>query len=429
MAEWRRVGRLLTIAAALPTLAAGCGGTDSTLVRPSSVSGLPGGFSLELNRNAQAFVQDQVWTEGRTQYAVWVNASGSAAVGKRTLPRGGWSTYDLGRLRGNPLALPTRLDEHNVYAVAVDDRGYVHVAGNMHGDPIRWVRSLRPGDITRWTPRGMPAGEPTTTYPRFVRTRSGELLFFFRSGDSGDGDLALRRWYGRERRWGRTTTVIDGRSSGESPYPQHIATDRRRRVHVMYTWRARPDPATTGDLSYAVSPDAGRRWRTSTGAKLPVPITHARSEIILATKPGGPRLSNAGGLDIDSAGTPHAGILVGGRLHHVWREGRRWRIETAPTPRPPVTRPAVFAGSAGDIFLLTTSPQRRGQSTVWAVGVAGDAGRSQRPVKLRDIGAAQSEVTYDTRGASLDGRLRLLLPGRQAPSGGEVVEYEPTAIR
>ena len=164
---------------------------------------------------------------------------------------------------GNPLALPTEPDEHNVYVVAVDGRGVVHVAGNMHNVPVRWVRSRRPGSITQWTAEGRPRrrlGDLSA-----VRAGpGGRLLFFYRSGASGEGDLMLRRWDPAARAWSRPTTVIDGRSAGESAYPQRIAVDRDGTLHLMYTWRATPMPrprATSATRARPTTDAAGRRAR------------------------------------------------------------------------------------------------------------------------------------------------------------------------
>ena len=93
-------------------------------------------------RNGRAFIQDNLWTANGRQYAVWVGHDGTPYAGWRRVGGGEWHTDDLSRLDGDPLATPTAEDNHTVYALGVDAEGEVHVAGNMHNDPLRYVRDL-----------------------------------------------------------------------------------------------------------------------------------------------------------------------------------------------------------------------------------------------------------------------------------------------
>ena len=97
---------------------------------------------------------------------------------------GGWHTEDLSRLDGDPLATPTAEDNHNVYALGVDAEGGVHVAGNMHNDPLRYVE---PPPATWKAGRRQAASRAgeRVTYPAFVALPDGTLLFFRREGSPG----------------------------------------------------------------------------------------------------------------------------------------------------------------------------------------------------------------------------------------------------
>ena len=71
-------------------------------------------------RNGQVFIQDNLWSAGRHQYAVWVGTGGTPYAGQAPPAGPRWKIVNLARLPGNPLAAPTADDEHNVYAVGVD---------------------------------------------------------------------------------------------------------------------------------------------------------------------------------------------------------------------------------------------------------------------------------------------------------------------
>jgi hypothetical protein len=374
-----------------------------TLVASAETSVLPGRADGRHRQNARVFTQDALWTDIRGEYAVWVNAAGDPIVGRRGRPDGRWSTFDLSRLRGNPLAAPTEPDEHNVYVIALDRDGYVHVAGNMHASPLRYVRSVRPGDITRWTTASMIGTEESAmTYPVFVRRRDGSLLFLYRQGGSGNGDVYLNAYAGG--RWTRVAKVIDGRASDESPYLFHVSVDDQDVLHLMFVWRRTGEESSNGDLSYARSPDGGTHWERANGRTVPVPITHARAEIVVNTARAGYRLSNAGGLETDSLGRPHAAMLVaaerGRRIWHVWHDGR-WRRRTVTLPEPAVTRPSVVVSRSNRVYVLVSS-----RTAVWLVDMTNGA-----DARVLANGRLDGwELPFDTQALYLHGTLRFLLP-------------------
>lgn len=384
------------------------------LFRTPHVAPLPHRIGLQ-GWNSAAFVNDNLWTEGGRQFAVWVDEQGSPVVGRRQTLEGPWETSDLGRMVGNPLGSPTPPDHHRVYVVAVDAAGYVHVAGNMHSDPLRYVRSEKPFAIDSWVRAEMVGSEEeSVTYPAFVRVPGGELLFFYRDGGAGHGDVVLNRLEAATGQWRRVGKLLDGRSSGESPYLQRIAVDRRRGVvHVVFLWRSGEDAGTNRDVSYLRSDDGGTTWRTSDGAPRALPVTHRTAEIVAPTTPRSPRLLNQGGLAVDPSGRPHAVFRVRGddpaAALHVWQEGDRWRAEALSGVDRLAGRPALTGDGVGPLRLLWT--ERTGDEV--DLRVAGlDGGRTTGAFSLGRLPVRQWEPTFDS--AAADGELRMLLPLRAA---------------
>jgi BNR repeat-containing family member len=404
--------------------------------RAPEIARLPGRIGLE-GWNSATFADDNVWTEEDRQFAVWVDDRGRPIVGRREGPEGTWRTFDLGALPGNPLGAPTAPDAHRVYVVAVDRAGYVHVAGNMHADPLRYVRSERPFDVDSWVRPGMVgADERSVTYPTFVRAPDGDLLFFYRDGTAGHGDVLLNRLDRSTGRWQRVGVLVEGRSSGESPYLQHVAVDRERgNVHVVFLWRAGNGADTNRDVSYLRSPDSGRTWQASDGSPRSLPVTHRTAEVVAPTTSRSPTLLNQGALAVDPSGQPHAVFLVrrGGsaKALHVWHDAGRWRAEPLVGLRRPAGRPALVGDGREPLLLLWAERRDDDELDLRAAGL--DGPRTIGSFSLSRLGVGRWEPTVDDA-AVASGRLRMLLPLRRAPGSrngadAAVVTWPLAALR
>lgn len=403
---------------------------------PAVISRLPEPLGLDTAWNATAFINDDLWTAGDAQYAVWAGPDGRPFTGRRQLPDGPWTAADLGAVPGNPLAVPTEPDAHNVYAIAVDAEGYVHVAGNMHADPLRYVRSSQPRSIDQWTTGAMVGSEEASvTYPAFVLAPDGALLFFYRDGSAGDGNTILNRLAPGTGAWERVATLIDGRSSGESAYLQHVAVDATGAIHLVFLWRAGEDPATNADVSYARSEDGGRTWLASDGSMLELPITHGAADVAVPTRPGSLQLVNQGGLTVDGSGRPHAVFRArspaqGEGVLHVWRDDTAWRRELLLTDRSVDGRPALVAGAEG-VGLLWAERTSRRSSTLWLTELVG--GRATDEVLLARLPVDGWEPTFDSVALARRGKLHVLLPverdGDGAAGGtGAVVTWDLASL-
>jgi len=357
-------------------------------------------------RNGQAFIQDNLWTEGDHQFAVMVDHKGNPIVARRSRTGGPWETALLGDLPGNPLAAPTADDEHNVYVIAVDGRGHVHVMGNMHNDPLRYVRSTSPMSIDAWEAAAIAGPARRVTYPQLVDV-AGSLLFFRREGESGDGAILLDVLDRGARDWRHAGVVLDGAPSGESPYLHEVAVGRDGAVHLLFTWRGSADRFTTNDVGHLVSRDAGRTWTDVDGRTIGTPVTHRDAPVVIDTPATGSGLLNQGGLAVDDLGHPHAAVVFdrqdGSRVvEHVWHDGRAWRravVEPALRGRPAV----AVAGSR-----------------VWFVGtrcrvlVARAVTGGTETVRLGAV-PSRWEVSLDA-GALRLGRVEALVPDGRMPA-------------
>jgi hypothetical protein len=403
-----------------------CGADARGDLVADSRSVLPGMASWTARRNGRAFVQDNLWSHGGDQYAIWIAPGGRPIVARRSLTGGGWTTFDLSTIRANPLG-DVVADPHHVFAIAVDRMGYVHVAGNMHGTALRYVRSLDPGRIDRWVEQRMVGrDENRVTYPAFLRGAEGELLFFYRNGSDGRGAVTVvNRFRPTEQRWERAAILADGRRDGSRPYLHHVATSRGfAEIHTMFLWRVGSGPESNRDVSYARSADNGSTWMTARGTTLVTPIRRATAEIIeLGLRPDTVVL-NQGGLAVDADGRPHAAFLIrpldgehASGVLHVWRAGSRWRVERIRLDGDPVGRPSVVADRRGRTFIVWVS-RTRTKARVHLTTVSGRRGVDRALVR---IPITDWEVTYDTTALAERGRLQFLVPVDALDRGGEIV--------
>lgn len=244
-------------------------------------------------------------------YAVFWGADMNPYVAKMQDGDAVWEVFNLGSLPGNPLRAPAPRDEHNQLAMVVDGQGYVHISGNHHRVPLNYIRTTVPKDIAAWEAPGMVGSDETeVTYPRFVKTVDGNLLFFYRAGTSSDGDLILNRYSAGTKTWTRVGVILKGHDwSGRedmSAYPSRIVHDESTgRIHLWWTWRSTIHLESNHDLCYLYSDDKGGTWRDGTGTPVALPVTPANAAVKVLT--GGVGIGVAGAC-VDTAGNSYGAV-------------------------------------------------------------------------------------------------------------------------
>ena len=203
--------------------------------------------------------------EGR-QYVSYYDAEHRMMVAARA----------LGETKWQRVALPGKVgwDSHNYVTMAVDERGELHLSGNMHSAPLIYFRTTRGADITSFERLPMTGrDEERCTYPRFMTDAEGKLLFTYRSGSSGNGHRVYNGYDPGTRTWSRflDTPLFDGEGE-RNAYPQGPMRGPDGLFHVVWVWRDTPDCATNHHLSYARSRDF-KQWETADGTPVHLPLT------------------------------------------------------------------------------------------------------------------------------------------------------------
>lgn len=307
--------------------------------------------------NTTIFRNDPITSHGDRQYAAYYDAGGSVVLATRTIPQTQWQTT-VTPLTGNVK------DAHNGISIIADGAGFLHVAWDHHDHPLRYVRSKSPGSLELTEKLPMTGrNEERVSYPQFFRLPDGNLIFFYRDGASGRGNLALNHYDAKTQRWTQVHGSLISGENKRNAYPQ-ACVDAKGSIHLSWVWRESPDVATNHDLCYARSDDGGKTWRKSDGAAYALPITAATADIA-SPIPQRHELINQTSMCADESGRPIIATYFRPRgekvpqyfiVHHDGRAWRTLQVTRRTTPFSlsgggskaiPISRPQVFATSSG----------------------------------------------------------------------------------
>ncbi len=327
-----------------------CGGFSACGRRPAvSLLKVGEGYAAT-SVNAAVFRGSSLVSHADTQYIAYYAPDGTVVTGKRKLGSPDWSLHRT-QYKGNVA------DAHNVISIGVDGSGVLHVSWDHHGNPLRYARAVAPGSIVLGNMEPMMGiGEEDVTYPEFYSLPGGDLLFAYRSGASGRGNLVLNRYSVATKTWQRVQDVLIDGEDARNAYWQ-LFVDRQGTIHVSWVWRETWMVETNHDLCYARSRDGGVTWEKSSGEKYSLPITLTTAEIAVVI-PQNSELINQTSMTADTGGNPfiatywrdYGSIVPQYRL--VWNDGNKWHSETVGN------RTTPFSLSGGGTKMIPVSRPR-----------------------------------------------------------------------
>ena len=357
--------------------------------------------------NTAVFRKNSIVTHNGIQYIAFYDENEYLTLGKRELGSARWTFY-LSQYKGNCK------DAHNVISIMVDGEGFLHVAFNHHGSSLNYCRSIRPGSLILGNKEIMVGrDENDVTYPEFYRLTNGDLIFVYRSGESGRGNLIMNRYDVETKKWHRVQDVlIDGEKERNAYWQLYI--DNANTIHVSWVWRETPDVATNHDLCYACSHDGGVTWEKSTGEKYRLPITVRNAEYVWYI-PQNSELINQSGMCADDNGNPYIATYWRDRdssvpqYRLVWLDGKEWKMQQVShrempfslsgggTKKIPISRPQiVMKNKKGKAhFYYIFRDEERGNTV--SVATKHDLEESKWKITdLTDFTVGAWEPTYDT---------------------------------
>ena len=258
---------------------------------------LPVGDAWAANSvNSVIFRNDPITTVGNRQFVSCYDGDGRVIVAARTIGKSDW-TPTVTPFTGNVK------DAHNSISLIADGAGYLHLSWDHHGHPLRYARSRSPAmaDFDASMPM-TGVTESNVTYPQFFQLADGDLLFFFRDGASGRGNLVINRYDTKSRTWSQLHTNLISGEERRNAYWQ-AAVGPEGSIHLSWVWRESGDVATNHDMCYARSDDGGKTWVKSDGTPYALPITMSTAEIAHAI-PQKHELINQTSMCTDGKGRP-----------------------------------------------------------------------------------------------------------------------------
>ncbi|MGI4898237.1 MAG: BNR repeat-containing protein [Janthinobacterium lividum] len=329
--------------------------------------------------NVVVFRKNSLVTFRDTQFIAFYNKDRFVVLGKRKSDSQKWQLQKT-QYQGNAA------DAHNTIALMVDGAGFLHLSWDHHGNPLRYCRSISPESLILGDKKSMTGiKENQVTYPEFYKLPDGNLLFFYRDGKSGQGDLIINKYDTKTQQWAQLENNLISGEGQRNPYPQ-TCVDVKGTIHISWVWRESPDVASNHDLAYARSTDGGKTWEKSTGEKYQLPITEATAEYAVKI-PQKSELINQTSMTTDAAGHPfiatywrEAGSEIP-QYHVVYQDGQSWKIQNlgfrktafslsgGGTKSIPISRPQIVAAQHGNKLsaILLFRDEERGSKVSAAV--------------------------------------------------------------
>lgn len=339
--------------------------------------------------NAAVFRGSSIVSNDSVQYVSYYDPDGYVVIGKRRLDSDSW-VIKRSQYQGNVK------DGHNVISIGLDGKGYLHVSFDHHGNPLKYCRSVSPGSLDLGELEPMTGrDEKDVTYPEFYTMPDGDLLFAYRSGASGRGNLVLNRYDTKKGEWRRIQDVLIDGENERNAYWQ-LFVDRKGVIHLSWVWRETWLVETNHDLCYAVSKDGGTTWQRSDGTRYNLPIVMKDAEIAWHI-PQNSELINQTSMTADKKGRPYIATYWRDendsipQYRLVWHDGKKWDMSVVGnrktpfslsgggTKMIPISRPRIASDGKAAYYIFRDS--ERGSK----ISVAHTSNLGKAPWRIEDV--------------------------------------------
>lgn len=382
--------------------------------------------------NAVVFRNAALTTYKDVQFTAYYNPDGFMVLAKRKHGEEIWHKQ-ITPYKGNVK------DAHNSISIVIDDEGYLHVSWDQHNTALRYAKSKTPLGLVLTNELSMTGlQEERVTYPEFHKLPNGKLLFLYRSGESGRGNMIINSYDVATQKWTQLQhNLLDGEEQ-RSAYWQ-TAVDVKGTLYLSWVWRETWDVSTNHDLCFAKSEDGGRTWENSKGIPYQLPITQKTAEIAFAI-PQNSSLINQTSMTIDEHGNPFIATYWDNdgvpQYKVVYNEHDEWKLKTTQfhqttfslggggTKSIPIARPKVLVADK-TIHLIFRDEERGNRITLASSALA------SKDWKLFDVtneSVGQWEPNYDQELWQHKKQLHLFAQKVTQVDGEGVDAVDPTPV-
>jgi len=389
--------------------------------------------------NTTVFRTNSLVTHKDQQYIAYYDPESYLTLGKRKVGETEWEIKPS-QYKGNTS------DAHNIISLMVDGEGYLHVAFDHHGHPLNYCMSVGPGSLELGDKIPMTGiDEGNVTYPEFYRLDDGDLLFVYRSGSSGRGNLVMNRYSIKTRQWQQVQDVlIDGEDQRNAYWQLYV--DTHGTIHLSWVWRETWLVETNHDLCYARSTDRGKTWKKSDGSLYNLPITAANAEYAWKI-PQNSELINQTSMTADSDGHPYIATYWRDpdseipQYRLVWFDGEQWQQQqvsrrTTPfslsgggTKRIPIARPRLVINEKDtekEVYYIFRDEERN--SKVSMAYTANLQKNKWISTDLTDFTVGAWEPSHDTELWKNNRQLHIFVQHTEQGDGEKAAELVPQTV-
>lgn len=384
--------------------------------------------------NTTIFRSNSVTSHGKWQYAAYYDPDGYVTIAKRRHGSHKW------KIQRSPYKGNVK-DAHNVISIGIDGNGTLHAAFDHHGHPLRYCRSVKPGSLQLGPLEPMLSrNEQDVTYPEFHTLPNGDMLFVYRSGYSGGGNMVINRYNTQKRTWSRVHDILlDGEKQRNAYWQLCIGGDGA--IHLSWVWRETWMVETNHDLCYARSTDNGHTWHRSDGTPYQLPITLATAETAWKI-PQKSELINQASMAANTQGRPmiatywrESGDSIP-QFRIVEHDGKQWQMQqvghrTTPfslsgggTKMIPISRPRI-AVLENEVFYIFRD-QERGSKVSLAHRASGSNDWTITDLAPFSVGAW--EPTFDTALWNSSQRLHIFVQHTAQGDGERTTTLPPQPV-
>jgi len=390
--------------------------------------------------NAIIFRKNAVVTYKNTQFIAFYDSTGTVCLGKRKTGESEWEIKQT-PYKGNVY------DAHNTICIMTDGAGYLHIAWNHHGNPLNYTKSKKSLSLDLQNKQAMTGIlESNVTYPEFYQMPGGNILFMYRDGQSGNGNLGMKMYNTQTGKWQQIQdNLVDG--EGERNAYRQACIDAKGTIHLSWVWRETPDVASNHDLCYARSCDGGKTWENHEGKVYSLPITAATAEYACRI-PQNSELINQTSMCADETGIPYIATYYRmpnsdvPQYHVIYPAKDGWKdmnlnfpktpftLRGGGTKRIPISRPQILVTDTrkneNRLILLFRDEERDNKVSL---AICNDIENNVWNIRdLTDYSVGEWEPAYDTELWKNDHKLSIFIQKVEQPDGGGTSDMPPQPI-